>query len=127
MGRGKRGSEAFPSSHRHPRACFFRLFAIFIGMPSESLFGGEGLKANLPPKREWVSPIGGFHVASSPPCWWTVNKISLISSLCLSTSICSFHHCYLCLPRMHENHLFRSVNVKTTTITIKILLFTIYV
>ena len=49
--------------------------------------------------------IGGFHVTSSPPCWWTVNKRSLISSLCLSTSICSFHHCYLCLPRLHENHL----------------------
>ena len=49
--------------------------------------------------------IGGFHVTSSPPCWWTINKRSLISSLCLSTSICSFHHCYLCLPRMHENHL----------------------
>ena len=48
--------------------------------------------------------IGGFHVTSSPPCWWTVNKRSLISSLCLSTSICSFHHCYLCLPRMLENH-----------------------
>ena len=50
--------------------------------------------------------IGGFHVTSSPPCWWTVNKRSLISSLCLSTSICSFHHCYLCLPRLHGNHLF---------------------
>ena len=49
--------------------------------------------------------IGGFHVTSSPPCWWTVNKRSLISSLCLSTSICSFHHGYLCLPRLHENHL----------------------
>ena len=49
--------------------------------------------------------IGGFHVTSSPPCWWTENKRSLISSLCLSTSICSFHHCYLCLPRLHENHL----------------------
>ena len=49
--------------------------------------------------------IGGFHVTSSPPCWWTVNKRSLISSLCLSTSICSFHHCYLRLPRLHENHL----------------------
>ena len=30
--------------------------------------------------------IGGFHVTSSPPCWWTVNKRSLISLLCLSTS-----------------------------------------
>ena len=49
--------------------------------------------------------IGGFHVTSSPPCWWTVNKRSLISSLCLSTSICSFHHCCLCLPRLRENHL----------------------
>ena len=44
-----------------------------------------------------------FHVSSSPPCWWTVNKRSLISSLCLSTNICSFHHRYLCLPRLHEN------------------------
>ena len=50
--------------------------------------------------------ISGFHVTSLPPCWWTVNKRSLISSLCLSTSICSFHHCYLCLPRLHENHLY---------------------
>ena len=50
--------------------------------------------------------IGGFHVTSLPPCWWTVNKRSLISSLCLSTSIFSFHHCYLCLPRLHENHLY---------------------
>ena len=50
--------------------------------------------------------IGGFHVTSSPPCWWTVNKRSLISSLCLSTSICSFHHRCLCLPRLHENHLY---------------------
>ena len=31
-----------------------------------------------------------------------VHKRSLISSLCLSTSICSFHHCYLCLPRLHH-------------------------
>ena len=44
-------------------------------------------------------------MTSSPPCWWTVNKRSLIRSFCLSTSICSFHHCYLCLPRLHENHL----------------------
>ena len=52
----------------------------------------------------WCS-IGGFRVTSSAPCWWTVNKRSLISSLSLSTSICSFHHCYLCLPRLHENDL----------------------
>ena len=50
--------------------------------------------------------IGGFHVTSSPPYWWTVDKRLLISSFCLSTSICSFHHCCLCLPRLHENHLF---------------------
>ena len=42
---------------------------------------------------QWRPQIGGFHVTSSPPCWWTVNKRSLISSFCLSTSICSFHHC----------------------------------
>ena len=52
-----------------------------------------------------IFSIGGFHVMSLPPCWWMVNKRSLISSLCLSTSICSFHHCYLCLPTLHENHL----------------------
>ena len=63
-----------------------------------------GLLLNI--KREcFINGIGGFHVTSSPPCWWTVNKRSLISSLCLSTSICSFHHCYLCLPGLHENHL----------------------
>ena len=56
-------------------------------------------------KHQHSLPIGGFQVTSSPPCRWTVNKRSLISSLCLSTSICSFHHCYLCLPRLHENHL----------------------
>ena len=54
----------------------------------------------------WGLVIGGFHVTSSPPCRWTVNKRSLISSFCLSTSICSFHHCYLCLPRWHEDHLY---------------------
>ena len=48
-----------------------------------------------------------FHVTSSPPCWWTVNKRSLFSSLCLSTCICLFHHCYLCLPRFHENHVYK--------------------
>ena len=52
-----------------------------------------------------IRPFGGLHVTSSPPCWWTVNKRSLISSFCLSTSICTFHHCSLCLPRLHENHL----------------------
>ena len=57
-------------------------------------------------QQQGYDPIGGFHVTSLPPCWWTVNKRSLISSFCLSTSICSFHHCYLCLPRLHENHLF---------------------
>ena len=32
-------------------------------------------------------------------------KIAHYSSFCLSTSFCPFHHCYLCLPRLHENHL----------------------
>ena len=58
------------------------------------------------------SPIGGFHATSSPSCWWTVNKRPLISSLCLSTSICSFHYCYLCIPRLHENHLLIAENVE---------------
>ena len=56
---------------------------------------------------QWRPRIGGFHVTSSPPCWWTVNKKSFISSFCLPTSICSFHHCYLCLLRLDENHLYR--------------------
>ena len=56
--------------------------------------------------------ISGFHLTSSPPCWWTVNKRSLISSLCLSTSICSFHHCHLCPPRLLENHLFMTCKCK---------------
>ena len=28
-----------------------------------------------------ISTIGGFHVTSSPRCWWTVEKRSLISDL----------------------------------------------
>ena len=38
------------------------------------------------------------------------NKRSLISSFCLSTSICSSHRCYLCLPRLRENHLYGTRN-----------------
>ena len=57
--------------------------------------------------------MGGFHAKSSPPCWWTVNKRSLISSFCLSTSIFSFHHCYSCLPTLHENHLFKMSKMVT--------------
>ena len=53
--------------------------------------------------------IGGFYVTSSPWCWWMVNKRFIISLLFWSTSICSFHHCYLCLPRLHENHLFDNI------------------
>ena len=70
--------------------------------------------------------IGGFHVTSSPPCWWTVNKRSLISSLCLYTSnrskevsddwfptsnfgIRNRSHCLKVRihvhPRLHEKHL----------------------
>ena len=37
-----------------------------------------------------MQAIGGFHVTSSPACWWTVNKRSLISSFCLSKSIVYF-------------------------------------
>ena len=49
----------------------------------------------------WWNSILGFHVTWSPPCWWTVNNRSLISSFFSSTSICPFHHCYLA-----ANHLF---------------------
>ena len=71
----------------------------------------RNLKAVLSSMQKWWGfldrglDMGGFHVTSSPPCLWMVNKRSLISSLWLSTSICSFHHCNLCLPRLHENHL----------------------
>ena len=50
----KRGFSLLPSS---PPRLLFSIICFFIGIPSESLFGGESLKANLPPKREWVSPI----------------------------------------------------------------------
>ena len=30
----------------------------------------------------YLTTIGRFNITSSPPCWWTVNKRSLISSLC---------------------------------------------
>ena len=72
-----------------PRAMHTPLISIELRIPGAGVLKGSLGK-------------GGFHVTSSPPCWWTVNKRSLISSFCLSTSICSFHHCYLCLPRLHE-------------------------
>ena len=30
----------------------------------------------------------------------------VIAAVLVSTSICSFHHCYSCLPRLQENHLY---------------------
>ena len=36
---------------------------------------------------------------------WTLNNSFLISSFCSSTSICTFHNCYLCLYRLVANHL----------------------
>ena len=41
MGRGKRRSQVFPSSHRPPRAFYFSIIAIFIGIHSGSLCGEE--------------------------------------------------------------------------------------
>ena len=41
MGREKRRREVFPSSHRPPRAFYFSIIAIFIGIPSGSLCGEE--------------------------------------------------------------------------------------
>ena len=41
MGRGKRRSEVFPSSHRPLRAFYFSVIAIFIRIPSGSLCGEE--------------------------------------------------------------------------------------
>ena len=40
MGRGKR-EKAFPSSHLSPRAIYFSIIVIFIGIPRGSLCGGE--------------------------------------------------------------------------------------
>ena len=43
-GKGKdrrQASPPFPSSHRPPRAFYFSIIAIFIGVPSGSLCGGE--------------------------------------------------------------------------------------
>ena len=41
MGREKRRSEVFSSSHRPPRAFYFSIIAIFIGIHSGSLCGEE--------------------------------------------------------------------------------------
>ena len=41
MGREKRRSEVFSSSHRPPRALYFSIIAIFIGIHSGSLCGEE--------------------------------------------------------------------------------------
>ena len=41
MGREKRKSEVFSSSHRPPRAFYFLIIAIFIGIPRGSLCGEE--------------------------------------------------------------------------------------
>ena len=41
MGRGKRRSQVFPSSHRPPRAFYFFIIAIFIRIPSGSLCGED--------------------------------------------------------------------------------------
>ena len=41
MGREKRRSEVFSSSHRPPRAFYFLIIAIFIGIHSGSLCGEE--------------------------------------------------------------------------------------
>ena len=88
----------------------------------EKVHGRRGRKsrawreAQLACFNQFRSLSGGFHVTSSPPCWWTVNKRSLISSLCLSTSICSFHRGYLCLPRLHENHFLAQASKLSVTL-----------
>ena len=88
--------------HSAPGADFvWNEIFLFVSVVRDRSSPGAGF---LSEKIVWG--IGGFLGTSSPPCWWTVNKRSLISSFCLSTSICSFHHCYLCLQRLHENHLY---------------------
>ena len=41
MGRDRRRSEVFPSSHRPPRPFYYSIIAIFIGIPSGSLCGED--------------------------------------------------------------------------------------
>ena len=60
--------------------------------------------------------IGGFHVYVIAAM---VNKRSLISSFFLSTSIFSFHHRYLCLPRLHGNQLYHLQSCETAARKIK--------
>ena len=49
--------------------------------------------------------VGGFHVMSSWPCWWTRTIDLSLAPFCSSTSICTYHHCYLCLWRLVATHL----------------------
>ena len=49
--------------------------------------------------------IGGFHVMSSPPCWWTETKDLSLAALVRPPVIVKLLHCYLCLQRLVANHL----------------------
>ena len=50
MERGKREERLppFPSSHRPPRAFYFSIIAVFIGIPRGSLCGGESGTTVIP-------------------------------------------------------------------------------
>ena len=79
IGRGKREEKLppFPSSHRSPRAFYFLIIAIFIGMPCAGLCGGESCFAiNLVRVRE-----PGFHVPNSA-CAFSLPKF------------CIYNHCF---------------------------------
>ena len=60
------------------------------------------------------SCMGGFHVTSLPPCWWTTTKDPLMSSFFSSTSNCTLQH-YLsleigCKPPTIRLHSFRCIS-----------------
>ena len=49
MGREKRKSEVFPSSHRPPHTYYFSVIAIFIRIPSGSLYGKDNFTLSCKP------------------------------------------------------------------------------
>ena len=60
-----------------------------------------------------VPLIGGFHVTSSPPCWWTVNKIKCKSSPFLPRVLTHFASKYPTLSPLRPD------TTKTLTILMK--------
>ena len=70
----KRGP-LFPSSHRPPRAIYFSIIVIFIGIPSGSLCAGERKYAGF-----WIIILENFRPAVSPDttkCPCRVSEVDL--------------------------------------------------